>query len=68
MEPEMRLKVLSRSAIGRTYGEIADDLGISEYKVSKAVNDAEESAESSTPEDVIINEVVIGGIQSVLNN
>lgn len=67
MEPRMRLKILSRSAIGNTYNEIADSLDISEYQVSKVINDTEDKASKSTPEDVLINEVVVGGVQTMMD-
>lgn len=67
MEPELRLRVLSRSAIGESYQTIADELGISKYKVSEIINNAEADAEGCSPEEVLVNEVVVGGIQMAMS-
>lgn len=67
MEPELRLKILARSAIGETYSDIEDDLDISKYQISKVINDAEDKAQYSSPEEVLINEVVVGGVQTLMN-
>lgn len=64
-QPRLRFRVIAWRASGHTYSEIATALDISEYQVGKILNDIESKAESSSPEQALLNEVIAGGADMI---
>lgn len=66
VQPRTRLKIANRMIHGWSYADIADDLDVSEYRVSKVVNEYGVDPEDDADPDEMALNLYMSGIPDML--